>query len=127
MDREECYRWGDLFTSDWASLVSGMSERADAMGLLQADRNGSLVWSRDEIEECRWVFVEDPSDVERIRAIYGDNENVESPCCFVVVKQPDPSDSRGDVIFDIFRLSPQSYLWHFNRVYTRPTQKSIEE
>jgi hypothetical protein len=28
--------------------------------------------------------------------------------------------TRGDVIFDIFRLSPQSYLWHFNRVYTPP-------
>jgi len=65
MDEEECYRWGELFTGDWDSLVSGMSARAETMGLLQEDRNGSL-------------------------------------------------------IFDIFRMSPHSYLWHFNRVYTRP-------
>jgi hypothetical protein len=37
------------------------------------------------------------------------------------------SDTRGDIIFDIFRLSPQSYLWHFNRVYTRPEQKGVDE
>jgi len=41
--------------------------------------------------------------------------------------QQDPSDTRGDVIFDIFRMSPHSYLWHFNRVHTQPEQESVEE
>jgi hypothetical protein len=97
-----------------------MTERAGAMGLAQEERNGILVWHRGAEEECRWVFVEDPSDIERVRGIYADPENARSPSCFVVVKQPDPSETRGDVVFDIFRLSPKSYLWHFNRVYTRP-------
>jgi hypothetical protein len=44
--------------------------------------------------------------------------------CFVVVRQPDPRESRGDIVFDIFRLNPQSLLWAFNRVYTRPEDKS---
>jgi hypothetical protein len=120
MDNEECYRWGELFTREWSSLASGMAERASAMGLTQEEQNGVLIWSKGENEHCRWVFIEDPSDVESIRAVYSNDDNVRSPSCFIVVKQPDPGDTRGNVIFDIFRLSPQSYLWHFNRVYTRP-------
>jgi hypothetical protein len=50
----------------------------------------------------------------------GDDANISAPVCFIVVRQPDPTDDRGDILFDIFRLSPQSYLWHFNRVYTPP-------
>ena len=124
MDEEECYQWGELFTSDWNALQDGMSARASATGLSQEERDGVLVWKKGPNEECRWVFVENPSDLESIRAIYSDDENTRSPCCFVVVRQPDPSDTRGDVIFDIFRLTPQSYLWHFNRVYTRPRSES---
>jgi hypothetical protein len=120
MDKEECYAWAEIFICEWDSLVAGMSERAGAMGLAQEERDGVLVWKKDSSEQCRWAFVEDPSDIESVRAIYNDNENVKSPSCFIVVKQPDPSDDRGDIIFDIFRTSPQSYLWHFNRVYTRP-------
>ncbi len=123
MDEEECYRWGELFTRDWDSLASGMSARAHTMGLTQEEKNGTLIWRKGPNEHCRWVFVEDPSEVERIRAVYSSDENTQSPSCFVVVRQPDPSETRGDVVFDIFRLSPQSYLWHFNRVYT-PSKKS---
>ena len=124
MDEDECYRWGELLAGDWDSIVAGMSGRAHTIGLTQDERDGVLIWNQGPSEHCRWVFVDDPSDVERIRAIYASEENVRSRSCFVVVKQPDPSDARGDVIFDIFKLSPQSYLWHFNRVYTRPSKKS---
>jgi hypothetical protein len=123
MDNEECYEWGELFSRGWNSLVTGMSARAEAMGLTQENQDGVLIWRKGSNEQCRWVFVDDPSDVERVRTIYSDEGNVRSPCCFIVVKQPDPSDDRGDLIFDIFRMSPESYLWHFNRVYTRPEQK----
>jgi hypothetical protein len=123
MDNEECYGWGDLFIKPWHSLSEGMADRAKALGLIQEERDKTLIWHRASSEECRWVFVEDPSDIEDIRAIFNNDENVNSPSCFVVVKQPDPSDSRGDVIFDIFRLNSQSLLWHFNRVYTRPKDK----
>jgi hypothetical protein len=120
MDQEECYAWGELFTKEGNALEAGMSARAAAMGLTQEAHDDVLVWSRGPDEECRWVFVEDPSDIDRIRAVYADDGNIRSPACFVVVKQPDPSDTRGDVIFDIFRLNSHSYLWHFHRVYTRP-------
>jgi hypothetical protein len=125
MEKNEAYEWGELFTREWDGLVTGMSARARAMGMTQEEREGTLVWSRGPDEECRWVFVEDPSDVESVRAVYSDEGNVKSPSCFVVVKQPDPNDTRGDVIFDIFRLSPESYLWHFNRVYTPPVTKPV--
>jgi hypothetical protein len=120
MDRQEAYAWGELFTRESGALREGMAERASALGLTQREQGDSLVWRREDKEECRWVFVDDPADLERIRAVYADDANTNSPACFVVVRQPDPSDDRGDIIFDIFRLSPQSYLWHFNRVYTPP-------
>ena len=69
---------------------------------------------------ARSVFVNDPSDIDAVRRIYNDEANVLAPVCFIVARQLDPTDDRGDIIFDIFRLSPESYLWHFNRVYTPP-------
>jgi hypothetical protein len=124
MDQEECYRWGEIFASPWDSLTARMSDRAAAMGLTQENRDNVLIWHRGSSEECRWILINDPCDIESIRAVYNNDENVQSPTCFIVVKQPDPSESRGDVIFDIFRLNAQSLLWHFNRVYTRPKDKS---
>jgi len=97
-----------------------MAQRAQGMGLTQKQAGTTLVWLKEAEEHCRWLFVRDPSDIQVIREIFNNDDNVASPCCFVVVKQPDPSDERGDIIFDIFRLSPDSYLWHLNRVYTPP-------
>jgi hypothetical protein len=124
MDQEECYAWGELFIRDRDDREAGMSHRAAAMGLTQRATEETLVWHRGSQEECRWVFINDPSDLEQIRAVYNSAHNTRSPCCFVVVKQPDASDTRGDTIFDIFRLNPTSYLWHFHRVYTRPAGQS---
>ena len=124
MDEEECFRWGEIFAEPWDSLVGQMSDRAAAMGLVQETRDSTLIWRNDSSEECRWIFINDPSDIESVRAVYNNDENLRSPACFVVVRQPDPSESRGDIVFDIFRLNPQSLLWHFNRVYTRPEGKS---
>jgi hypothetical protein len=124
MDQEECYRWGSLFAGDRTSRVSGMAKRATVLGLTQAEDEDVLIWRKDQVEFCRWVFIGDPADVESIRRVYASDENINSPCCYVVVRQLDPSDARGDIIFDIFRLNPQSFLWHFNRVYTRPEMKA---
>ena len=120
MDTEECYRWGELFTKDWVERSREMADRAAAMGLVQEEGDGTLIWQKDSLEQCRWVFLENPTDKKSVRAIYGNDENIGSPACYVVVKQDDPSDDRGDVIFDIFRLNSKSLLWHFNRVYTPP-------
>lgn len=121
MDQEECYRWGELFSSAWPELARGMALRAEALSLSQETGDHVVIWRSDDEEKCRWVFIDNPSDIDTVRALYNDDEHVHSPSCYVVVKQPDPSETRGDVVFDIFRLSPQSLLWHFKRVYTRPT------
>jgi hypothetical protein len=120
MDKKECYAWAKIFNSPWESLVDSMSQRAKAMGLSQEEKQSTVIWRKDGNEQCRWLFVNDPSDIQAIRHVFNSEDNVKSPACFVVVRQPDPSDDRGDIIFDIFRLNPQSYLWHFNRVYTPP-------
>jgi hypothetical protein len=120
MDDSECYEWADIFIAPWESLKSRMSERAEMLGLLQKESKGTLVWLKEGEEHCRWLFIQDASDIGAIRSVFDNDENVNSPSCFVVVKQVDPDEDRGDVIFDIFRLNPQSYLWHFNRVYTPP-------
>jgi hypothetical protein len=120
MDRQTCYAWGNLFASPWERLVEGMRSRAAQAGFVQEDGDGCLTWKIGEEVRARFLFVDDPSDIESIRRIYNDEANVRSPVCFIVVRQPDPTDNRGDIIFDIFRLSPQSYLWHFYRVFTPP-------
>jgi len=123
MDDQECYEWARIFIAPWESLVNEMSQRAIAMGLVQKELGTTLVWLKGDKEHCRWLFIQDPSDIQAIRDVFNSDENVESPSCFVVVKQPDPSDDRGDIIFDMFRLNPESYLWHFNRVYTPPIKQ----
>jgi hypothetical protein len=123
MDLEECYKWGELFSCEWKTKIKQMAERASTLGLVQEEIKGILIWKKDKTEQCRWVFVEDPSNVESIRNIYANDQNIKSPACYIIVKQPDPSDNRGDIIFDIFRLNSISYLWHFNRVFTKPIKQ----
>lgn len=118
-DDEAAYAWGELFASPWPDVVRAMGEKAAANGLEQEATDGVLVWRRADAVQARFLFVEDPSDIDVIRAIYDDDANVSSPATFIIVKQPDPTDDRGDIVFDIFRMSPRSYLWHFHRVFTR--------
>jgi hypothetical protein len=120
MDDRQCYEWGNLFASGWDEIVAAMGTKAVEAGLAQESGDDYVVWNKDGEAQVRYVFANDPSDIEAIRRIYNDDANISAPVCFIVVRQPDPTDDRGDILFDIFRLSPQSYLWHFNRVYTPP-------
>ena len=120
-DDEAAYEWGALFASAWPVIVKAMEERAAAFGAEQEARDGILTWRSEGEVRARFVFVNDPSDITVLRAIYNDEANVTSPVCYLIVRQHDPTDDRGDVIFDIFRMSQQSYLWHFHRVFTRQT------
>jgi hypothetical protein len=118
MEDQLCYEWGTLFASGWDEIVEQMNAKAEEAGLVQESGDDYLVWSKDGTPQVRYVFVNDPSDIGAIRRVYNDDANLRARVCFIVVRQPDPSDDRGDIIFDIFRLNHQSYLWHFNRVFT---------
>jgi hypothetical protein len=120
VDPETCYEWGKLFASPWEDLVRGMSARASQLGLAQVIDGRDLLWVSGTAKKVKYCFVQDPSDIESIRRIYNDDANTAVPVCFIVVRQQDPSETRGDIVFDIFRMSPESYLWHFYRVYTPP-------
>jgi hypothetical protein len=120
MDEKECYDWGNTFAAPWDELVAQMGSRATVLGLEQDASDDCITWKDGDEPKTRFLFVEDPSDIEAVRRIYNDEENLQVPTCFIVVRQPDASESRGDVIFDIFRMSSASYLWHYNRVYTPP-------
>lgn len=124
MHQRQCYEWGLLFASPWEELVRSMAERAGESGLSQEVVGRSLSWLSGGRVACRFIFVDDPSDFGSIRAVYEDEANARVPVCFIIVRQPDESERRGDVVFDIFRLSPKSYLWHFHRVYTPPGPSS---
>ena len=121
-DESLAYEWGTLFASPWDDIVRAMGDRAADGGLSQQVRGRSLDWLSENETAVRFIFVDDPSDFSAIRQIYDDESNSLVPACFVIVRQPDETDTRGDVIFDIFRLSPKSYLWHFHRVYTPPAR-----
>jgi hypothetical protein len=124
LEEAECFAWGHLFNSSWDDLVEGMRVKAESLGLVQEASSPYLIWKDGDTENCRWVFLADASNVQGIRDLYNNEANAESPACYVVVKQVqmdsngDRYDTRGDVIFDIFRLSPESYMWHHDRVYT---------
>ncbi len=120
MDEDTCYEWGNLFASPWDELVDGMRLRANQMGLAQELDGGDLIWRMGTEIKMKYCFVPDPSDITNIRRIFNDESNTEVPMCFLIVRQPDPSETRGAIVFDIFRMSPESYLWHFYRVYTPP-------
>jgi hypothetical protein len=99
-----------------------MRSKAAEAGCTQEPGDGCLVWKREQADQVKYVFVDDPSDIDAVRSVFNDDSNVRVPVCFVVVQQPDESETRGDVVFDIFRLSRKSYLWHFYRVYAPPTR-----
>ncbi len=120
MDDQECYAWAEIFESPWELLVEKMAARAQDLGMSQQVIDLTVIWLKEGEEQCRWVFVDDPGDIHRIRAVYNDDAHVASPTCYIVVRQPDPNDDRGEILFDIFRMNSESYLWHFNRVYTPP-------
>ncbi len=120
MDFHNAYEWGYLFSSPWEEIVRGMGSRASEMSLTQEVRGRDILWLSGTQARVKFCFVPDPSDIEAIRLVFNDEENASLPACFIIVTQPDPSDERGDVVFDIFRMSPESYLWHFNRVFTPP-------
>lgn len=119
-DEQKVYALGRLFASPWSEIVEGMEERAKEDGLRQVVSERSLSWLDGDRIAVRYIFVDDPSEFEAVRRIYNDETNARIPACFVIVRQPDESETRGDTVFDIFRLSPKSYLWHFYRVYTPP-------
>lgn len=120
MDEETCFEWGNLFASAWDDLVNGMGARAQQMGLTQVLDGEDIIWREGSEGKVKYCFVSDPSQIADVRRIFNDESNVAVPTCFIIVRQPDESETRGDVVFDIFRMSPQSYLWHFYRVYTPP-------
>ncbi len=126
LKEEDNYAWGHLFNASWQVTTAGMSEKAVGFGLVQEDRKPYLIWKRDGRENCRWAFVKDPSEIKTVQALYNDPDNAETPACYIVVKQPDETDDRGDVIFDIFQMTPKSYLQHHNRVYRRRSSKRAD-
>lgn len=120
IDESTCYEWGTLFAAPWADVVRSMASKANEGGLVQEAADHRLDWKSAGQPVVRFLFVDDPSDFGTVQRIFTDESNAQVPECFVVVKQPDESETRGDVVFDIFRMSPKSYLWHFYRVYTPP-------
>jgi hypothetical protein len=94
MDFANAYAWGKLVNSSWEDLVRGMSERASVMRPTQTVRGGSILWLSGNTIKVKFFFI--------------------------VVKQPDESETRGNVVFDIFRMNPLIFLWHDNRVYAPP-------
>jgi hypothetical protein len=119
LDEASCYEWGNLFASSWDRIVASMAEKAAGLGLRQVAGDHSLTWMSGKGEvECRFVFIDDPSNIEVVRRAFNDDTNAAAGVCYLIVRQPESRDTRGDVVFDIFKMSGISYLCHENRVYT---------
>lgn len=99
MDLETCYEWGALFASPWPELVDGMRSRAVQMGMRQENTQDSILWLEGDQPRVKFCFLPDPSEIEAVRRIYNDDSSLEVPVCFVFVRQPDDSETRGEIIF----------------------------
>ncbi|MFQ5552032.1 MAG: hypothetical protein ACE5FJ_12435 [Gemmatimonadales bacterium] len=89
-------------------------------GFLGSGANDRACYEWGELFASPWPLKVETMG-EKAAELGFDDANVAVPVTFVVVKQPDPTDDRGDIIFDIFLMSYRSYLWHFNRVFTQPS------
>jgi hypothetical protein len=120
LTEEACYEWGNLFAAPPAERTGGMASKAAAAGCTQEAGAGWLTWQRAGDVVAKIWFIDDPTAFAEVRRVFNDGDTPHVPESFVVVRQPDARDTRGTVVFDIFRLSPGSYLTHENRVYTPP-------
>lgn len=120
LSEPECYEWGLLFASPWDSVVAGMAAKATALGFTQQVSQHTLSWLNGGQPVALYFFLDDPTDLAAVRGVFNDSRIAQTPVAFAIVHQTHERDSRGDTVFDIFRLSAESYLTHENRVYTPP-------
>jgi len=117
---DACYEWGTLFAAPSAERAQAMAAKAAATGLTQESGPAWLTWMRAGEVVAKFWFVDDPTAFDQVRRVFTEGDTVRVPESFVVVRQPDARDTRGALVFDIFKLSARSYLTRENRVYTPP-------
>jgi hypothetical protein len=114
-DEKRC-EWGKLFDSPRAEVTSRMASKAQAYGCVQREAGDVLTWEGGNGIEVAFFIIDDPSDLGLVRRAYGVVAALQPPVGFLIVRQPAGSDPRGGILFDIFRVSSESYLWHDARV-----------
>jgi hypothetical protein len=123
---KKCCEWGKLFASPRAELTSTMASKAQAYGCVQREAGDVLTWDGGNGIEVAFFIIDDPSDLAAVRRAYGVVAALQPPVGFLIVRQPAGKDPRGGIVFDIFRVSRESYLCHDARVCT-PRSAAGEE
>ena len=112
----EKYRWGRVFASPLPVVVDAFAPYAEKAGCIQEVALQRIFWV-DENRHLVAMFclVPEPSDLDSVCEIFAEVAERSPRVTFVIVHQK--ADGTGN--YDIFRLSPASYLEHHNRVFHR--------
>lgn len=103
--------WLNLLNESRAAVTSRLAELADSYDCTQESNKEVITWVNSEGDaEAMFFVLPDHTDIAAFMDIYQRIADRRSPVTFVFLKQDEPN------VYDIFRLSVQSYLEHHNQV-----------
>jgi hypothetical protein len=99
--------------------TSHLHQIAQAFGFQLSSADARLAWARDPGILFHMVLLRDRSNVkELVDAIIASHADGRLPL-FLIQYSDDPTDARGDHVFDIYVSNSELAITHGNRVYTR--------
>ncbi len=106
--------WGKIFSSSLPEIAKALTPYAAKAECTQKIRKTTVDWfDGNGALQAMFCIVPEPSDLKAIRSIYNRIAKFSPEYTYVIVHQK--PDGIGN--YDIFCLTPESYLNHCNRVY----------
>lgn len=110
------YTWERIFASPFPTVVGALAPYAERADCTQLTEEQTIFWlDKNQGLKAMFCLVPDPSELDLVREVYERVAKRKPLVTFVIVHQK--KDGVGN--YDIFRLSPLSYLEHHNRVFDK--------
>jgi len=113
LTEQQRLEWAGIVALPAAEFAARVAAKASAFGLRQESRKSTLCWLGPAGNLELMLFrVPDPGNLAAVRDVYDQLAENNCPLAYVFVNQ------RGDGVntWDVFHLSPISYLAHCNRL-----------
>jgi hypothetical protein len=112
MSDAEQRRWAEIVALPEQEYLTALEVEGRKLGLTQDAFPGGVAWSNERSELVLLFRILDPTKLEAVRDIYDSIAKRGTQLAYVFVHQlPD-----GEGTWDIFHMSPLTYLAHCNRI-----------